>query len=524
MKALNWIGVGLLVLVFSISVIRRVASYIGDDQSDVVHIRIAHRTLHTGVRQAFDEIVSRYNELNPNVRVSITEVPQTMWVMWIRTRFSGDNAPDIFEGGHISDEEIARNCLPLTGELELPNRYNQGTDLEGIPWRKTFINDLADSVNYNERLYDYYSVPTHFNTPRCFYNKALYRKILGHEEPPETYDEFIHNCEAIKEYARTHSVAIAPLASSKMHFQWMLETIRLQMTQRLALDTNWRKDWTFTPLDAVEAFLDGDWRNSEQPMRSLWQVTEEIGRYFQPGFLSVERDQATLLFLQQKAVMTYSASWDAHTLLTTTDFETGAFRLPLPGASHPLYGQAVMGPTSEADIPLSGNFCINRRSEHQDAALDFLRFLTSQKANRIYADLSFRLPAVRGVSPPAVVKAFEPQLEGAPRGFNLDYKEFGYGLSERALQENLFRLFEAEPDAVDSFVQALDRTLEEVLSRDSQRLLVQSKANRKRQDILLTALFAEDSPETRKLIGTLSEQRVTQQIRDIISMESIGEK
>jgi hypothetical protein len=62
------------------------------------------------------------------------------------------------------------------------NPYNQGTELEGRPWRDTYIDGMEGGYFFH--VMDFFSIPMTIDNTRVFYNKDLYRRITGSDDPP----------------------------------------------------------------------------------------------------------------------------------------------------------------------------------------------------------------------------------------------------------------------------------------------------------------------------------------------------
>lgn len=476
-----------------------------DDERVVV--RVAHRFLHEGIREALDEIARNFERENPGVVIEYLEVPQNLWVSWITTRLLGGNPPELINSGHLTDEQTSRFLEPLTPYLREPNPNNVGTALEGVAWRDTFVNGLNDNYNFHAQLMDYYAVPTSFNTRRFFYNRDLFRRVLGEDEPPSTYLELIEVCRLLTADARERGVSVAPIASSFLHARWLLALVHQHFTQNLAarLDSYQAGDWGL--LDAMVEILRGSWQPSAEPMRSSWLTFRELGGFFQAGFLSADREQATLLFLQEKAGMLFSASWDAQMVFSGAPFDVGVFALALP--EHDATATNSLRPVSETNVALGGSFSVVRTAPNWREGLDFLHFLTSQRQNQVFARHSFRLPAVIGVEPATEVRSFVPRIEGAPPGVSFDGLEsFGGGMSQMVIDRNLHRLLALEDDP-EVFLSIVARELPLSARQDLVRYASRLRDVIARQEVLYLArsvVSANDDPALAALREQINQQ------------------
>ena len=78
-------------------VLTRPGSALSNDKRVV--IRFTHWQIEAGPREAFDAMIKRYEELNPNVRVEQVAVPGNVYNQWLRTQLIGGTASDIIEFG-----------------------------------------------------------------------------------------------------------------------------------------------------------------------------------------------------------------------------------------------------------------------------------------------------------------------------------------------------------------------------------------------------------------------------------------
>ena len=167
---------------FAASVIFIVARTMREDDSDMTTIRFSHFHLHGGLRDSYESITREYMKRNPGTRVQQIDVPIGVFPAWLSTQLVSEEAPDIMLiSGHFTDDRLARYIEPITAYLEQPNPYNAGTALENIPWRETFVDGLyaGGSFRQFQQLQEYLSVPITVQSIRLYYNKDLYKRIMG---------------------------------------------------------------------------------------------------------------------------------------------------------------------------------------------------------------------------------------------------------------------------------------------------------------------------------------------------------
>lgn len=483
-RLLNSIGFALLVLCFVVALVRVFHRQADEADPDTRTIRFAHWQLESGLRDAFDSVAREYMKNHPGVRVEQLAVPERTYAQYYRTQLIGGTAPDIFAIGIGNNDEIlARFFTPLTPWLEEPNPYNVGTELEGVPWRDTFIDGL--NSKYNQNLLDYYMISTAMFTVRVYYNQALWREILDDRPIPETYEDFRQACEDIQAFATETGRSILPIAASKYNGPQLMEKLFESQTQKLKLSLDPAHVLNTGNVDIVLPYLQGEWSLETPAIRSAIELTHEVARFMTPGFSQLGREDAAFYFVQNRAVMITSGSWDATSLRSQAPFEIGVFAVPIPSSDHPDYGPFTLGRASEGDTNTEGSFGIVRQSPHFELALDFLQFLSSRPGNQIYADESGWLPAILGVEPDPLIKPFMPAIDGELKGFFFKFDNLG--ANTQGLYENALSLLERR-DGVDHYAETMRERLPGAIRGDLELRVRNNKQNTIRQDTTVGAL------------------------------------
>ncbi len=488
-RAARHFGLFLFGVAFVVSVARVV--FFNDSRSspgsgDTVTIRLAHWQLENGVRETFDRIAAAYTARHPNVRVEQIAIPDRIYANWFITQLVGGTAPDILQLGSdvqgTTDERVARFFAPLGDLADAPNPYNADTPLADVPLRETYLDGMGSG--YKDALLDYYSLPISGSSTRLFYNLDLLEKITGHREPPRDYRAFIALCEAAEEYARGTGQSLVPIAGSKFNAPYLMADLFASQTQTLARDTSPTGELRASPITQGLAYLRGDWTLDAPGIRSGLALTRQVATHMQPGFTQLDRDDAMLLFVQGRALMICSGSWDATGLRAQSPFPVGAARVPFPSPDDPDFGEQTLDvPAERASTGIT--FGLNRASEHPDVARDFLRFLASQPVNQLWTDSSGWVPAVLGVTPTPEVAVFLPD----PEGFPLHYKIAADGMGDlrRVFENALYRLYDPR-GGVDAFLDEIRGDYRAAWLSDLARLARSRHESLQRSDTQAAAL------------------------------------
>lgn len=458
---------------------------------DIEVIRFAHWQLEPGVREAFDEIARDYMALHTNVRIKQMPIPGRVWKQWLRTQLVGGNPPDLIAIANyeVSDEMLARYFTPLTSYLEETNPYNADEpDLRDLSWRKTYKAELIpdDTVHYySPNLLEYYAVPNAMVTVRVFYNRDIIKAALGEDRVPETYDEFLGWCEALRDYAERTGQPIMALAGSWFNALQLTGTITSTVTQKLALEQDYGRDLDFTKQDTLTTYLRGDWTLRTPAFFRSLEMVADIGRYMPPGWAQLNREDAMMQFLQGKVAMIPTGTWDAGGILSQADFEVGAFQVPSVSPDDPVYGADALGPISEANVFASMALGLTRSSRHPERAIDFLRFMTSRRSNTVFSRISTWLPVIKGVPVPEVSKAFKPIERGFIRGPSVRSLS---AVSDDVYQQNI-HLLSGKTASAETFVGKTEPRYARVIPQELARMAKVFHVTTRQKDSVLTALY-----------------------------------
>jgi raffinose/stachyose/melibiose transport system substrate-binding protein len=511
-SVLNGIGFSLLAAAFIVSLWRVSTRSAEEARGDIIRIRFAHWQLEAGIEDGFNQLAREYERLHPNVRIEQLRIPERIYANWITTQLVGGTAPDLIQlgGGQfgMTTDRQARYFIPLGDLVDRPNPYNEGTELEGVPWRNTFVDGMEGA--FSDDLYDYYGATIFVATVRVYYNREMMREITGSDQPPATYDDFIALCERVQQWAAERNRLVVPIAGTRYNAPYMLEDLFRSQTQRLTFETQNSRRWVQDTEEGFARLLRGDYSLRDPAMSAAFNLMGSFGRFMPPGFMQLGREDGTFYFVQGRALMISTGSWDVASLASQAPFEIGVFRFPLPMPDHPRYGQQTLGRLSEGALRSYGPLGLYRGSRHPEQAMDFLQFITSQPANRTFAKESGWLPVVVGVEPSGLAKAFMPDLEGIPPGFTYRWGSD----TQRVIDNNLHHLFGRR--GADAFIEAVEHALPDAIRADLRRGSRNRGNNLARNDSVFEALrrqaMAGEDPTAARKLEILIEAQNAQEI------------
>ena len=280
------------------------------------------------------------------------------------------------------------------------------------------------SGGFDAILMEYYSVPISGASIRLFYNMDLLKEITHAETLPGTYRDLLTLCAQAEEYGRKKGNILVPIAGSQYNAPYLMERLYESQTQKLVINLNPFSSLDVDNLRRGEDFLAGRWSLDSGAVRSGLTLMRDVGRYMQPGFNQLLRDDATLLFVQGHALMICTGSWDATSIRQQSGFRIGVSAIPFPSTQNPVYGKYTLGALSEAGFQGGVRFGLTRKSPHPEQARDFLQFMASRRINQIWTDTSGWIPCVAGTKANAEACAISADYGGLHPRDEFEYRRY----------------------------------------------------------------------------------------------------
>ncbi len=427
-----------------------------------ITIRIAHWQIELGPPDGIQAAIDRYEELNPNVRVKQLLVPGGVYRQWMRANFAGNSAPDLVEYGAglagLSDLPV-RYFEPLTEELLAPNPYNEGTELEGLPWMKTFLDELMEQRMNSPEPGQYYAVTLAQGSERLFVNRDLLAEVTGSSERVEDFAAMREIFQQTAAYAKAEGRMIKPFSGSKDNTVWMMQFFMKGIANKLSqrLDNYgllslpmWQTQWKY---------LNGEWDFHDPAFLDGFKLLSEVEQQMRPGYMGFLRDDAVRQFLGREVLFLFAGTWDATTLRRLADFPVDTWRCPQPSISDPVVGKHMLGHYADGTSITGIAFYLNKRSEQKEAAIDFLRFLTSYEGNKLFTDHSGWPPSVKTVPvAPEIASFLSPE-----DGYMYYGPNFSIGGGTRDLFRKNLHWLNGPEGSVEKLAAALDEQMPEVV-------------------------------------------------------------
>ena len=461
-----------------------------------VVIRFVHWQLESGMREAFDLIARRYMELHPEVRVEQFAVPGSVYPQWLRTQLAGDDVPDLVCFNSTDQSQVSqlpRYFQAITRWVNEPNPYNAGTKLEGVPWRLTFIDGGRNRSTYIDQYRNYYAVGLSAHTMQMFYNRDLLVAITGRDEPPTDFQSWME----LGKKVRAYRAGLIHIAGAHDNTIWLMPTLVNFALTRWLLEYDHELRFAATGFDFYGAMLEGRWDLRSPPLQAALRIMQAFGNEMSPGFLQLNRDSAMRAFLRGEALSIPNGTWDYPTMRAQATFRIGAFPLPMPTADDPVYGGYALLPVYAAGIGTAMPFYLTRQSRHPEAAIDFLRYVTSMDGNRRFSLASHWMPSVEGVEIEPEMQPFKQNnigycigdAQNGPMVLN------GPGEDYTHLFETNLHVLYAPNGGVEAYTRAIEGQLRETVIGDLRKQIHVQRENLRRRDVALAAQHFLDAAE-----------------------------
>lgn len=510
------VGLGLLVIAYLISVFLVFRRTAAESDSGRITIRMSQWQLEGTVRQAFNQIIARYEKLNPRVHVVQIAIPDTVYPAWVQTQMVGGVGPDIAEYLWILPD-IARRFQPLDDDIEKPNPYNKGTPLEHVPWRDTNIDGMTNDDGFIKSLSHYYGVTITSHVTRIVYNRALLKKITGTDQPPQNYRELLKMGEQTAAYAREHHLNLALLGCSKDTAPALAYAVMGSMGTKLSEQLDYRHRLQIYQHQTASQYLRGEWSFDTPAMAAGLKELVEIGNISTPGFVQRKRASALTDFASERAVMCVMPSWEASSLPLIVPFEISAFNFPYPREDDPEYGRFVISPFGEGPRWSTMGMYVSRTTKHRAEVIDFLQFLTSVEGSTIFTRVSNWQPATVGVK----ASGFAAQFEQITEGWTFMASYFGITVDAEKFIQNAYSMLWNPNGGVQAFQQEMKRGLAAQIREDLRRDSATAVHNVQREDCVAIAsyLAAPEAQRPEKLpLVTISNEIKIYQFADVMAL------
>ncbi len=288
----------------------------------------------------YDMVIERFEKANPSIEVNQLAVKSTEYNTMLLAALQGGGGPDVFMGRSYGALKALSDSKYLVAMDDL------------YPELKNFNKSALDGcVNIDDNKH--YGVPALSQVLFVYYNKKVYKEL--NLTPPKTWDEFIANLQACKK------ADITPLANGTKD-PWTVETLLGGVGPNLYGANDFYNDI----ISGKTNFMDKRFVNAVKKLKELTPYMPEL--YNGVGYSDMQSS-----FYNEMAAHMVGGSYEAGNFSKNNpELEYGIF--PVPGVK-----DDVKYVTYYADM----NWVMNANSKKQDAALEFIKFLSSKEVGKL---------------------------------------------------------------------------------------------------------------------------------------------
>lgn len=296
-------------------------------------------------QEAITRIVAEYNNCHDNIQINVEYIPVEQYVTTLKNRSTAGELPDIYMGWPGSSMEwfyqnkLAEDLSSEEWVERLDVTTREDATYEGsvrmLPLNKTFI-----CIGYNKELF----------------------KQLGCDLP-NNYDEFLQNCEKLKENGILPIALGSRDSSGYIYPSWMMAVSEI---------------YAFDP-EYNEKLYAGTEMMGEKWESILSRQYDWIQKgYVDTNHLAIDRMSDSLdLFIKEKAGMFILGSWELDNIMERMAAENSTVEMgffPMPSS----IDQGIL-------LLASGEgLCVSATSVKSEQALDVLRYFAEKEPNQLF--------------------------------------------------------------------------------------------------------------------------------------------
>ena len=306
-------------------------------------------------KEGYEKLIEIFEKDNPDIQVEFKPFKSTEYNTILGNALQSGTGVDIlqlrpYDGARaLADAGYLTPVDDVKGVENIPDSY------------------LDAAKGSDKRLY---GIPFMLNNAVIFYNKKLFDD--NGLKPPETWEEFVQTCEALK------AKNIIPIAQSGK------AAYLLSMTHAVIGPSAYGGN------EFVQAITKGTTDFKDARFLESVKRMEQLAAYFPKDFVAIEDKDAQALFYTGKAAMYINGS---HRLET---FEANQLTFPvdfIPGLA------AKKGEPALITTWVDGSYAIAKSSKYQEQAKKFIAFIASSMFGQMFSDELTRVSPIKGVEP-----------------------------------------------------------------------------------------------------------------------------
>lgn len=310
----------------------------------------------TEIVSILEDLIAEYETANPNVHIELTTPADASTVL--ASRMASNDTPDVF--------------------TQWPNAsfYTQVDSGYVLDLSDTGIMDNVQDVARKQWEYGggEYAATISYNCSGIWYNKDIFT-AAGIETPPTTWDELISVCDTLTAAGYTPFVTSAK------------ETDVTDRQLQVFLASSMGGSYEEFESDAGAAAVDAT-KDYADDLNAMAAKMAQIVSYSQSDTMGTDQDSATANFANGEGAMMIGGSW----LLASTKSanpDINVSMMPIPGDT--------AEDTNTCAYPGDMSLCIAENSDVKDAAIAFVKWMTSTETATKYAEAEGNPSCINGV-------------------------------------------------------------------------------------------------------------------------------
>ena len=342
------------------------------------------------------DISEEYSKLHPEVTVELMSQPNSGYQEWVQSQFASNNAPDIEynQPSNLNKQVESDFIIDISEYLDKPNPYN-GSD---TPWRDDFVDGRLSAAQAFKG--DSCCIPLSGLGIAYYYNQELYDK--AGIKAPKTWDEMIDNFKKLEQSGVTPVAFMGQKSDAVDWLSWEIATALLSEDLLADPELNYNGDNNIDSYELFKALDQGIYDISKEgKYRDYYEkylsYMQEYGKYC-TNASGLDEAGAKAMFLSGKAATIMSGSWDLKSFTTDEKlpFKIGTFAFPkftTRNTEHPGDNMAIVDVSA---IAITTNAA--KSDAKKEAAVDFVRFLTSQDMYKKFIEGTYSIPVMNNFS------------------------------------------------------------------------------------------------------------------------------
>jgi raffinose/stachyose/melibiose transport system substrate-binding protein len=303
--------------------------------------------------EEYAQIFEVFNEDHPNIEINFRTIRNTEYNTVLATALEGGQGPDVMQlRAYGGLQRYTDFLLPLGDRIDALSEFSDSS--------------IASATGREDG--NIYGVPFANQALGIYYNQRIFEE--NGVSVPENWSEFIDVLDTLQ------ANGVTPLANGGQA-AWMLEI----MFGTIGPNHYGGNEFYQEVVAGETTFTDDRFVNALSQMEALRE-------YMPNGFMGLDYASMQANFFTEQAAMYIGGSFEAAFFQEQNpDLEIGVFAAPAPEGVNTRY----VGTWAD------GSYGVNRDTEHQEEAVELVRFMASQEFGNMFTNLLAQISPVPGV-------------------------------------------------------------------------------------------------------------------------------